>query len=182
MRDELEQVTLSQRKRVGNVVYKYLLDDLEAAGLGRNFKKLESVPSAPLQVYINSRPGYYGAKGSSIIESVLVQIIDLKTTPIHSFWPLSLSRFTRYFLVPFVACTLISEDLKCSLEEAYEEIIASGNAGQNIHLYEENDKQLDKISRAEFGTKMKEHTEIISMRRKELKDIAKECFLEEATK
>ncbi|EGO00566.1 hypothetical protein SERLA73DRAFT_151306 [Serpula lacrymans var. lacrymans S7.3] len=126
MRDELEQVTLSQRKRVGNVVYEYLLDDLEAAGLGRDFKKLASVPSAPLQVYMNSRPGY--------------------------------------------------------LEEAYGEMIASGDAGQNIHPYEENDKQLEKISRAKFDTKMKKHTEIISMCQKELEDIAKECFLEEATK
>ncbi|EGO30538.1 hypothetical protein SERLADRAFT_404664 [Serpula lacrymans var. lacrymans S7.9] len=114
-------VTLSQKKQVGNVVYKYLLDNLEAVGLGCDFKKLASVPT--LQ-------------------------------------PLSLSLFTHYFLVPFVACT-----------------------GQNIHPYEgENDKQLDKISRAEFDIMMKEHTEIISMRRKELEDIAEDCFLEEATK
>jgi len=55
-----------------------------------------------------------------------------ETTPTEAFAPLTLRQFTKYFLIPYVATELIAEDLNMSYEEAWEELVASGDVGENL--------------------------------------------------
>jgi hypothetical protein len=53
--------------------------------------------------------------------------------------------YTQYFLVPHIACTLIAQDLDCSIETAYEEMIASGDVGKNLQPEDDDDPELEKV-------------------------------------
>ena len=69
--------------------------------------------------------------------------------PGSSLAPLSLPRFTRYFLVPFVASHLIRQDLKCDARLAYQLMVASCSVGDVLHPYEEEqpDDELEEVLR-----------------------------------
>jgi hypothetical protein len=66
-------------------------------------------------------------------------------TPQHAFAPLSLARFTECVLVPHIACRLIAEDLSCSLEDAYEEMLDSILTGQSLQPERDHDDELEYI-------------------------------------
>jgi len=83
----------------------------------------------------------YGPKGSAIIQSTLMRMLDRATTPPDGFAPLSMGQFTQLVLVPYVARLLIMDDMDCSLQGAYEEMVDSRDAGQ--HLYPEDDDDLE---------------------------------------
>src|ERR1700730_12106432 len=69
---------------------------------------------------------------------------DPIATPTDAFAPLSLNHFTKYFLVPFVATQLIAEDLNTSYEDAWEELVASGDVGASLQ-YDVDHEALDAI-------------------------------------
>lgn len=47
----------------------------------------------------------------------------------EAFAPLDFKTYIEYYLIPWVAMHLISKDLGCSLEAAYEDMIASADSG-----------------------------------------------------
>jgi hypothetical protein len=72
-------------------------------------------------------------------------LFDHEGTPNDAFAPLSFSLYTEYYLIPWVAIHLIAEDLDCSLETAYEEMIASAESGVMLHPMAEEDKKVEAI-------------------------------------
>ena len=72
-------------------------------------------------------------------------MFDPLKTPLDAFLPLSLTKFTQYFLVPYVAHKLIMEDLGASATVAFKEMLDSADAGDNLHPKEDDDNELDSI-------------------------------------
>ncbi|KIJ08037.1 hypothetical protein PAXINDRAFT_18796 [Paxillus involutus ATCC 200175] len=165
LKQNIMNITTDGAARERDPVYLCFLKMLQDAGLGKNFVKLAKGSSAPTQVYLNARPGYYGSKGAAIIESTLMCIVDLERTPTESFAPLTLSRFTRYFLVPFIGAHLISQDLKCAPEVAFGEMLESVDAGDTLHPAEDGDEDLEDIMKANMDARRRERTAEIAERR-----------------
>lgn len=67
------------------------------------------------------------------------------TTPTAAFYPLSYSYFITYVLIPYVAMELIGDDLKCNLEDAYQQMIKSGPVGSLLLADTDGDEELDSI-------------------------------------
>ncbi|KAF8839070.1 hypothetical protein BDN67DRAFT_1059911 [Paxillus ammoniavirescens] len=180
IRNEIIELVLKPSARIGNEVYTSFLDTLEAVGFGRNLGKLSQVPNAAMPVYIHAHPGYYGSKGAAIIESTIMQIVDPKTTPTDSIAPLSLSRFTHYFLVPFVGSHLIAHDLGCDFKTACCTMIASATIGESLHPAGNNNDGLEEVLKANIEARMREHRKDIAERRKILEDEVAQVCQEEA--
>jgi RTC4-like domain len=72
-------------------------------------------------------------------------MFDPITTSTDAFWPLSLSQFTTYVLVPFVVVHLIQQDLCCSISAAYEEMMDSADVGARFQQASDDDEELDEI-------------------------------------
>jgi hypothetical protein len=87
----------------------------------------------------------YGEKGSAIIQSTLLRMYDPVYTPTDAFTPFTLTQFTEWFLVPHIATCLIAQDLDCSPETAWEEMVASSDMGYQAQRVEDDDEELDKI-------------------------------------
>ncbi|KIK81546.1 hypothetical protein PAXRUDRAFT_121482, partial [Paxillus rubicundulus Ve08.2h10] len=121
---------------------------------------------APMPVYIHARPGYYGCKGVAIIESTIMQIIDPTTTPTDSIAPLSLSHFTRYFLIPFVGSHLIAHDLGCDFKTACHIMITSATIGESLHPAGDNYNSIEEVLKANIEGRMREHRKDITECRK----------------
>ncbi|OJA21384.1 hypothetical protein AZE42_11446 [Rhizopogon vesiculosus] len=68
-------------------------------------------------------------------------------TPNDAFASLSFSLYTEYYLIPWVAIHLIAEDLDCSLEIVYEDMIASAKSGFTLHPMAEEDRKVEAIIR-----------------------------------
>ncbi|KAG9316001.1 hypothetical protein JVU11DRAFT_3661 [Chiua virens] len=83
-----------------DLVHQRCMDQLEQAGLGRDYYKLAHLRHAPMLIFRNVRPGYYGPKGGAIIEATLLRIIGINNSAASSLAPLSLSAFSQYFLIP----------------------------------------------------------------------------------
>jgi len=66
-------------------------------------------------------------------------------TKIKSITPLNLSSFTTFFLIPYIACRLIQQDLGCTVQEAYNTMIESGDAGAILNPDDDDDEELDMI-------------------------------------
>jgi hypothetical protein len=98
----------------------------------------------------------YGPKGNAIIQSMLLRFFDLNTTPKTSFSPLTPKQLTECFLVPYVACRLIEQDLKCSFSDAHDVMVASSNNGTTLQPENDNDKELDDILKKIFCEMRKE--------------------------
>lgn len=62
-------------------------------------------------------------------------MFDHEQTPNDAFTPLSFKLYAEYYLIPWIAIHLIAEDLECSLETAYEEMIASGINSMSSHVW-----------------------------------------------
>jgi hypothetical protein len=90
----------------------------------------------------------YGSKGNAIIQSTLLRMFDPRKTSSDAFSPLSLSNFTQYFLVPYVAHNLIAEDLRQSPKRAFDEMLESANAGESLHPELDDDEELEAILEA----------------------------------
>ena len=90
----------------------------------------------------------YGMKGAAIIEASLMKIVGVNNPPGSTIAPLSLARFTRYFLIPFVASRLISVDLRCNLKLAYEIMCSSSETGAILQPEDDVDEELEEILRS----------------------------------
>ncbi|KAG8215811.1 hypothetical protein J3R82DRAFT_7728 [Butyriboletus roseoflavus] len=86
-----------------------------------------------------------------------MHIIDLQTMPTDSFAPLSLLHFSWYFLIPFTATYLISQDLKCNFKLAFEEMMDSAHTSDNLHHIDDDDEDLDRIMKANITIRMQEY-------------------------
>ncbi|KIK88629.1 hypothetical protein PAXRUDRAFT_152247, partial [Paxillus rubicundulus Ve08.2h10] len=149
-------------------------------GFRRNLGKLSQVPNAPMLVYIHACPGYYRPKGAAIIESTIMRIVDPKTMPTDSIAPLSLSRFTHYFLIPFVGSHLIAHDLGCDFKTACHTMITSATIGESLHPAGNNDNSLEEVLKANIEARMWEHRKDIAERMKILEDEVAQVCQEEA--
>lgn len=90
----------------------------------------------------------YGMKGAAIIEASLMKIVGVNNPPGSTIAPLSLARFTWYFLIPFVASHLIAVDLRCDLKLAYEIMCSSGETGAILQPEDDVDEELEEILRS----------------------------------
>ncbi|KAF4594351.1 hypothetical protein EYR40_009154 [Pleurotus pulmonarius] len=99
----------------------------------------------PAEVTSLARPGYYGPKGSHIIEAVLLAVLDRKTINTDTFAPLSFSTFRKLYLIPLVATWLIAEDKSCSLKEAWDVMASSALHGLILQQVDGDDDELDEI-------------------------------------
>ena len=87
----------------------------------------------------------YGMKGAAIVEASLMKIVGVNNPPGSTIAPLSLARFTWYFLIPFVASHLISMDLRCDLKLAYEIMCSSGKTGAILQPEDNVNEELEEI-------------------------------------
>ena len=69
--------------------------------------------------------------------------------------PLSFWTYTRYFLVPHIACCLIAEDKDTDSEEGWEIMTCSAEVGDTLQSLTTNDDLLKEI----FITNVKRHIE-----------------------
>ncbi|KAF9219823.1 hypothetical protein BS17DRAFT_854134 [Gyrodon lividus] len=178
LKQNIMNITTNGAAREQDSMYQCCSEMLQNAGLGRNFIKLAKGSSAPTQVYLNARPGYYGSKGAAIIESTLMCIVDLERTPMESFAPLTLSCFMRYFLVPFIGAHLISQNLECAVEVAFKEMLESADAGDALHPAEDSDEDLENIMKTNMDVRRHEHTAEIAEQR-QVEAESKEALQEE---
>jgi hypothetical protein len=58
-------------------------------------------------------------------------------------------------MVPYVANRLIADDMDVSEETAYEEMIASGDAGESLHPHDDNGDEMEKILKSTFINRKK---------------------------
>ncbi|KAG1727571.1 uncharacterized protein EDB91DRAFT_1086372 [Suillus paluster] len=94
----------------------------------KNFKM-----TAPQLLLDVARPGYYGPKGYTVIQACIQHLVDLTTTSMTAFQPLTLQQYTHFILIPFIALRLIMEDLKSEDEmDTYEYMTGSGDVGDML--------------------------------------------------
>jgi len=72
-----------------------------------------------MAIYRITQPSYYGPKGAAIIEGTMMQIVGVLDRGDSTTSPLTITRFARYFLVPYTAAQLIASDLECDLQLGY---------------------------------------------------------------
>ncbi|KAG8216812.1 hypothetical protein J3R82DRAFT_7065, partial [Butyriboletus roseoflavus] len=87
----------------------------------------------------------YGMKRNMIIMHTLFSIYPQTRTPIAAFHPLSYSYFLSYMLIPYITIELIAEDLKCNLEDAYQQMIKSSPVSPILFQDTDGDEELDLI-------------------------------------
>ncbi|KAG1745528.1 uncharacterized protein EDB91DRAFT_1012958, partial [Suillus paluster] len=112
----------------------------------------------------------YGEKGKAIIQSAIFSMFDHEQTSNEAFTPLDFKAYIEYYLIPWVAIHLISKDLGCSLEEAYEEMIASADSGVALHPMAEEDSCIEKITRQHCVLAAEKRVEKVEHFRKEMND------------
>ncbi|KAG1847666.1 hypothetical protein DFJ58DRAFT_891437 [Suillus subalutaceus] len=135
------------------------LEDLSSTGLQsdsakREFSKLAitSRQRIPAMVTNHARPGYYGEKGKAIIQSAIFSMFDHEQISNEAFAPLDF------------------KDLECSLEEAYEEMIASADSGVSLHPETEEDSRIERITRQHCVMAAEKWVEKVKHFRKEMND------------
>ena len=88
----------------------------------------------------------YGEKGSAIIQQMLFSMFPPSVELTAILRPLTHQQFMTYFLVPFVAVLLISEDYGYTTDaKAHKIMVTSGDAGILVHPADDNDTALDEI-------------------------------------
>ncbi|KAG1752334.1 uncharacterized protein EDB91DRAFT_1243112 [Suillus paluster] len=73
-------------------------------------------------------------------------MFDHERTSNEAFTPLDFKAYIEYYLIHWVTIHLISKDLRYSLEEAYEEMIASADSGVALHPMAEEYSHIEKIT------------------------------------
>ncbi|KAG1843027.1 hypothetical protein DFJ58DRAFT_844511 [Suillus subalutaceus] len=153
------------------------LEDLSSTGLQsdsaeREFSKLAitSRQRIPAMVTNHARPGYYGEKGKAIIQSAIFSMFDHEQISNEAFAPLDFKVYIEYYLIPWVAIHLILKDLECSLEEAYEEMIASADSGVSLHPMTEEDSRIERITCQHCVMAAEKRVEKVERFRKEMND------------
>ncbi|KAF8549654.1 hypothetical protein OG21DRAFT_1391340, partial [Imleria badia] len=128
-------------------IHNSFLDDLEDIGFGRDYSKLGCAKNIPLTLYRNTRPGYYGRKGTVIIHSMLLRMLGAANPPGDTLSPLGLSHFTESFLARFIAAHLIARDLGCNIKLGHQMMLASGAVSNVLHPYEadQEDDEIDTV-------------------------------------
>ncbi|KAG1830961.1 hypothetical protein DFJ58DRAFT_848338 [Suillus subalutaceus] len=137
-----------------------------------NFPSWPSLADSAYQAMVtnHARPGYYGEKGKAIIQSAIFSMFDHEQISNEAFAPLDFKVYIEYYLIPWVAIHLISKDLECSLEEAYEEMIASADSGVSLHPMTEEDSRIERITRQHCVMAAEKRVEKVERFRKEMND------------
>ncbi|KAG1764790.1 hypothetical protein EDD22DRAFT_845666 [Suillus occidentalis] len=147
---------------------------LTSEGLKSNseqeFAKLAitSQPRMPAIISNHACPGYYGEKGKTIIQSAIFSMFDHKQISNEAFAPLDFKTYIEYYLIPWVTMHLISKDLRCSLEAAYEDMIASADSGVALHPMGEEDAHIERITRQHCVLAAERRVEKVERFRKEM--------------
>ncbi|KAF8440924.1 hypothetical protein L210DRAFT_3503815 [Boletus edulis BED1] len=81
-----------------------------------DYQKLGRLASAPIIIYHNLQPGYYGQKGRVVIEATLLSMVAV----------------------------LIAQDMQCNTRLTYQIMCTSNSVGDVLHSYNENQED-DKI-------------------------------------
>ncbi|KAG2121443.1 hypothetical protein DEU56DRAFT_918200 [Suillus clintonianus] len=177
MEADLDLMIHDQNTRRYSFFHDMFLEDLSSTGLKSNstereFSKLAitSRLRIPAMVTNHARPGYYGEKGKTIIQSAIFSMFDHEQTSNDAFAPLDFKTYIEYYLIPWVAMHLISKDLGCSLEEAYEEMIASADSGVSLHPMADKDSRIERITRHHCVLAAEKRVEKVKRFRNEMKD------------
>jgi hypothetical protein len=88
---------------------------------------------------------------------MLLRMFNPRKTSSDAFSQFSLSNFTQYFLVPYVAHNLIAEDLRQSPKRAFDKMLESSNAGESLHPEVDDDDELEGILEANIQAALNEH-------------------------
>ncbi|KAI5988124.1 hypothetical protein F5J12DRAFT_930108 [Pisolithus orientalis] len=76
----------------------------------------------------HSCAGYYGNKGATIIEHTLIALFPAPAELTAAIWPLLLTQFMIYFMVPYVATLLITDDYSpTTVVKVHKIMVASSN-------------------------------------------------------
>ncbi|KAG8216249.1 hypothetical protein J3R82DRAFT_8291 [Butyriboletus roseoflavus] len=146
LKDKIHKLIFDTSARMQDPVHKLFILDIEDAGLGNDYTKLAKGQAVPFAIYRNARTGYYGRKGGAIIEATIIQMFGVSNPPGCTIAPLSFVCFMRYFLVPFVASHLITQDSHCSIQMACQMRQSSNQTGNVLHPLEDNgDEELKDI-------------------------------------
>ncbi|KAH7905692.1 hypothetical protein BJ138DRAFT_1105781 [Hygrophoropsis aurantiaca] len=127
-------------------LWDYFLEDLKDDSVTlKTLGKLQILHTS--KTVLDARPGYYGSKAAAVIMHTLFRLF-LPTTSNASISPLTVAQFTTYFLAPYIAMSLIAEDMGIFIEQGYEEMIASNEVGQSLNPEEDDDEELEAIFKA----------------------------------
>jgi len=77
-----------------------------------------------------------------LFQATLNRMFDPQTEAINPdiFAPMTLDRYNQFVLIPYIACRLVAEDRKCSMEEAFEVVVASGDYGDVLQAIGDSDR------------------------------------------
>ncbi|KAI5996616.1 hypothetical protein F5J12DRAFT_785397 [Pisolithus orientalis] len=90
--------------------------------------------------------GYYGDKGAAIIKHTLIALFPASAELTAAIWPLLLAQFTTYFMVPYIATLLITDDYSpTTVVKAHKIMVASSNVGSLIHPTNDDNAELEEI-------------------------------------
>lgn len=76
--------------------------------------------------------------------------------PTDAFAPLTIPLFLKFVAVPHIAMTLIAEDTRASVEEAWETMIDSSGYGEAMNCGVDDNSELDMILRKNMFAAKKE--------------------------
>ena len=71
----------------------------------------------------------YGVRGGAVITSTLLGLFPMNKTPTDAFKPLPHQHFFDYFITPYTAASLITEDNDTTIVKAYAIMKESSDAG-----------------------------------------------------
>ncbi|KAG8212887.1 hypothetical protein J3R82DRAFT_11223 [Butyriboletus roseoflavus] len=144
---ELNQLIFNRVYLEKSFIWNMFKESLTADGLSiKTFSSLRAGEINPASnVALRAETGYYGMKGNTIIMHMLFSIYPQTRTPTAAFHPLSYSYFLFYMLIPYIAIELITKDLKCNLEDAYQQMIKSSPVGFILFWDTDGDEELDLI-------------------------------------
>ncbi|KAG8220749.1 hypothetical protein J3R82DRAFT_2167 [Butyriboletus roseoflavus] len=75
---------------------------------------------------------------------ILIDLFPMNNISDDGFRPLSHNQFFRFFLVPYVAATLITQDLGTTLANGYKCMLKTSNVGK-LQYPQAEDDELDNI-------------------------------------
>ncbi|KAL4072413.1 hypothetical protein V8B97DRAFT_1917195 [Scleroderma yunnanense] len=107
--------------------------------------------------------GYYGMKGSAIIQHTLIGLFPVSSELAAALQPLSHTQFMTYFLVPHIAALLIAEDYGYMMvTRGCKIMVNSSDAGALMHPEDDHDAKLEEIFQRNIITFQLKQLEILT--------------------
>ncbi|KAL4079706.1 hypothetical protein J3A83DRAFT_4368516 [Scleroderma citrinum] len=117
--------------------------------------------------------GYYGMKGSAIIQHTLIGLFPVSSELAAALQPLLHTQFMTYFLVPHIAALLIAEDYGYMMvTRGCKIMVDSSDAGALIHPEDDHDAKLEEIFQRNIITFQLKQLEILTCKVDSTQDAA----------